>query len=209
MKTETHIPSKEKDLIILFSESVIGIHRKSSNDTEVYEIISLTFPPVVGKSDDGVLYFKNNLRNNKDYVRALALYIDNKSKWKNVSFAIGYDDDDAGHFMSEALRENLISSGVSNRDIFRTPLTEAGYMLIQSFSDTTELKKFLYIQQNFRNMVRSSGIRKNVGFSKIISLKYIYKVRHRTLKIPENDKVINSEGTSTATVTTQFMTGEF
>jgi len=208
MSENIFTPNKNQDFIILFSESVVGVHIKGSNETEVYEVISLTFPPTVEKRPDGNLYFKNNLKNNSNFKQALSLYLDNKDLWRNISFAIGYDDDDAGHFMSEALRENLISSGVNSKDIYRTPLTEAGYLLIQNFSNTETLKKFLFFQQDFRQIARSAGIRKNVGFSKIISLKLIYKFRNKSLSIAENDPVINFEGTSTATVATQYMTGE-
>lgn len=208
MKNKTFIPSKEKDFVILFSESVVGIHMKTSNDTEEYEVISLVFPPTVEKTSGGVLKFKNNLIKNSDFLHGVSLYKEGKGKCRHISIAIGYDDDDTGHFMSESLRENLINSGISEEDIFRTPLTEAGYILVQDFSDTTELKKFLYIQQNFRSVARSNGIRKNVGFSKIISLKYINKAKDKSLHIEENGDTIDPSGTSTATVVTQFMTGE-
>jgi len=201
-------PGLDKDLVILFSESVIGIHKKANNKTEEYALISLTFPPKVEKLNTGEIRFKNNLENNGDFQHAMDLYFSNVSKWRNVSIAIGYDDDDAGHFMSECLRDNLIRKNVDPSQIFRLPLTEAGYILVQSFADTGTLKKYLLAEQEFSSTARRNKIRKNVGFPKVISLKYVVRSRNLKLTVNKDQPGVNPDGTSTVTVVTQFMIGD-
>lgn len=210
MSSTPNIPISEKHFYILFSESDIGIHYKKSEQLEVFEVVSLTFPPKVEKIDNGdgstTFRFKNNLKKNSKFRQALELYKRNKKLYKTSSFLIGYDDDEVGESMSEAMRENLLSEGVPHKDIFRMPLTEYGYVMIRSFLDTEKYKKYLYINDLFIQFQKKNGISKGSGFPKVFSLKYIMAKRGSEIKFGE--QTINPAGTSTAVAVTNIILNE-
>jgi len=200
----------KKRRYILFSESQIGAHQNEGNDEEEVIVVALTFPVRVKKTEDGTIVFENKITKNESFRRAMHLYQEGiELGFDNVAFLVGFDYDEAGEEMAEMVREALISEGVPSRKIYRTPLTEVGYVMLKRFANTEKLKLYLYYQQKFMSTLRSLKISKAVGFAKALSLKYLLLVKKRKTDISLiGDPNINNKGTSTATIVTKFITGE-
>jgi len=196
---------------LLFSESDIGIHKKKSND-EVVILFSLRFPPkVVSKKSsfgDVLLHFKNNLAKNDTYSKALATYESLVSSPDNhIKVLLGFDSDETGEAMAISLKENLIRDGVNRLDIIRMPLSENGYIVVRKHSKSEQYKKFLSLQEDLMKRLRRKKIKRSGGFAKIISLLTI--IKHKNITLPFRHKgVVDTHGTSTATVITKILTGE-
>lgn len=191
----------------MFSESTFGIHYLDDTQSETFLVFALTFPPKVIESD-GRIIFNNNLSGNKEFKSALYEYNKEKkgNRYKTVSILVGFDLDEAGELMSEALREILLGSGVDERDIFRTPLTQSGYIAQKSFGKTEKYKKYLWLQQGFMTKLKTNPVVRAIGFIKAFSLKYTIKRRNTTIGLKGSR--INTQGTSTATAVTKIILGD-
>ena len=198
----------KKHLYLLFTESDIGIHKKEAASNEQIELSVLTFPLHVIKKDKEYS-FSVNLFNNTTYSSALNRYFHaiKDALYADVQILIGYDIDESGEGMSEAIRSNLIEDGVPSEKILRMPLTEKGYVVLKNFSETGSYKRYLYLQQELMLKLRRMKVKKNVGFSKIMSLKHAVRSRGKTPSLKHHG-VVDPNGTSTATVVTKFITGE-
>jgi len=203
---------EKSNYFVLFSESVLNTHRVPDTKNETYSTYALTFP-VKPSRNNGEICFAANLLENEVYIKAISDYknaIKERNSGKNVFILVGFDGDLAGETMSEALRENLIKSGVQKSQIIRTPLTERGYRVIKNFSDSDaldEYKELRMFQEDVRQILRQNNIKKNVGFSKIISLKNIAGRKGKVFSL-DSDTSLNLNGTSLATMATKFTTGE-
>jgi hypothetical protein len=201
-----------KRRFVLFSESLIGAHQNEGNKTEEVIVVALTFPVRVKENSDGDIVFEDTIRGNANFKRGLALYKEGIEEYEDASIFIGFDLDETGEELSEITRAALMLEGVPSRKIYRTPLTEVGYIMIKNFADTTTLRKFIFLQQTFMSKLRSKKISKAVGLIKAFSLKYILRVKKKGIGVilvgKEAKNVINNKGTSTATVVTKCITGE-
>lgn len=111
--------------------------------------------------------------------------------FKPEYICIGYDVDDNGEFMAYSLRNRLIEQGFSKNKIFRTPLTEKGYIMFNDFPDIEDFLKIKKQEINFFNLQIKNKI-KPLGIRKTISL---YELQH----YKDNFFIPNNNGTSTFT----------
>ncbi|MBD3823002.1 MAG: hypothetical protein IE916_00640 [Epsilonproteobacteria bacterium] len=197
---------KEKSLYLLFTESLVGVHAIRGTSIEKYENYPLTFP-VSAEETNGNYQYKTALLKNKTFNEVLKRYRETKPYYKDVTILVGFDLDRMGELMSGALRASLEASGVEGKDVFRTPLTEDGYIVVKSFAKHSFYLKVLYWQEQLMSILRKAGIKKNVGFAKAFSLKYALKNAGQIFGI-SNASRINKQGTSTATVVTKFFQKE-
>jgi len=191
-------------LYILFSESDIGVHSPSSTNKATFTVIPLVFPPLVKKTEEGLVY-ASSLVENEQFLFALSLYRKERDKRK-VSFLVGYDIDEMGEAMSESLLENLEREGIPSESIIRMPLTYEGYIVVREFTRDSLYKKFLFLQQEFMKTLQTMGIKKHVGFAKALSLMGVVIHRLKVFKIDTSE--ISLSGTSSATCVTKEITGE-
>lgn len=89
-------------MIVLFSESNIGVHSEYPIDCK---IIPIVFIPTVKKVDEQYEPFVN-LDNNEKINGIIGL---------ENTYLIGFDLDENGEFMAQALRNYLLSKSISKR----------------------------------------------------------------------------------------------
>lgn len=184
-------------MYLLLSESSIGVHYSKSTSCEKFEIFPLTFPINIGKSEDRFTYLAS-LSNNEVFKTLVKRYFLYKDSFSSVSVLVGFDFDRTGELMSDAIKESLLHHGIEERDIFRTPLTEGGYIVNKPFVEYGFIKTVLYYQQIYMKKIKSFVI-KNVGFIKALSIKYAILHRGRSFNVGDSKRV-NKNGNSTATV---------
>ncbi len=154
-------------MVVLISESQIGIHSETPQDCEV---IPFVFIPTI-KLKDGVFHLGINVKNE----RILEL-INSYNQGKEITFLLGYDLDENGELMAQALRNFFIKNNINSNDIHRTPLTEEGYIAVIDFLDINNLIKFNYYQREFLKVLKNNKI-KSINFfelNSIIKLNAIY-----------------------------------
>lgn len=191
-----------RDMYLLLSESSIGVHYSKSTPQEKFEIFPLTFPINITKSEDGFEYLASLSKNDvfKTLVRRYFLY---KESFGSVSVLVGFDFDRMGELMSDAVKESLLHHGIDEKDIFRTPLTEGGYIANKPFVEYSFIKTILYYQQTYMKKIKSVVI-KNVGFVKALAMKYAILHKGRSFNIGDSKRV-NKNGNSTVTVISKII----
>mgnify|MGYP000376656154 CR=1 FL=1 len=195
--------NNKKTLYLLISESDVGYHSEL-DDAEFFIVFKMTFIPRVKlNSETGKYEPKISLTGNKTYNKIIKNYRNNKH-FDDIKIFIGFDADENGELMAQALKEQLLFASVKPKDIYRTPLTEQGYMAITSFLNIDNYCKFRGLEQEFMERLKSKGI-KPKGFRKILSVEMLNgkKKNEKTFEVnlesAEQDGIINTNGTSTYT----------
>lgn len=195
----------KKELYILISESEVGAHAKLDS-TEDFIVFKMTFiPKVIHDSEKDTYTPYVNLINNKSFKEIVRNYRMNK-QYSSIKILVGFDADENGEFMAQALQQQLLLAGVKVIHMFRTPLTEDGYMAITPFLNIDRFCKFQYLQNKFMDGLRKRGL-KPKGFRKLLSLEILHsrnkakedKVFNLNLEKAEEKNTINLNGTSTYT----------
>lgn len=185
---------------ILFSESIIGFHSKI--DTHC-EIIPLSFIPQIKEKENGGLYPFVNI----DKIKRVEQLINDYKSGIKITFLIGFDLDENGEFMAQALRNYLISKSVRKDDIIRTPLTEDGYLSVNKFLDIADYIKFRKLQKDFSLMLKENKVG-DINIIELLSLKYLDKKKGKYIELESLKNSINLEGTSTVTFITNNLLHE-
>lgn len=174
----------------LICESTIGYHSETNEDN--CDIIPFVFIPTVSKSHTGLEVYVNckNIQIND----AIKEYINNKS----VVFLLGYDLDENGELMAQALKNYMLSQGVKKEDIIRTPLTENGYVASLSFLDISEYITFRHHQDVFMKELRKKH-NKRIGILDFLSIKYLVEKKGQKINFDKLENSLNLDKTSTIT----------
>ena len=175
-----------KTLYIVFTESNIGVHKEI--EREHYHIISGTFLP----------YYEEESSTWKFDGKILAKALSLEQKYKEegaqeVFFLISYDLDENGEFMSKILRQSLLSKGVKSSMVFRTPLTERGFVAITDFISIERYEQFRTHNYYFEKRLREKGFLKTVGIMKTLVIFLLFK------RAGELFYTKGEDGTSTST----------
>lgn len=188
---------------IVVSESIVGSHSDTSGIGKNVSLYNMTFPVTISAHEDKY-YISTRLTKNDVFMNVLQEYNMLKTKKNDVSILASFDLDENGEIMAEALLDNLVHAGVNPYDIFRVPLTENGYMAIKQFADTSSYKSFLYHQQQIQKQLKQEGLPR-IGIHKIFAIKRLINFKGREFDIRKDAKVINPDGTSTATFVHKFI----
>ena len=186
--------------IILFSESILGFHSKTEEDCQM---IPLVFIPEIKKDETGKYFAYINLSNNQKIKPIFNESIE------NIFFLLGYDLDENGEFMAHALKNFLISKGVNENQIIRTPLTEDGYIAISDFLNIEKFLEYKIIDKEFQSEIKKS-LGFNMTINDVLSLVYLDRKKGKTLSLDGDglNEKINLQGTSTITFVTNQLLGE-
>lgn len=179
-----------KHCYILFSESTIGIHRVKDMQEE-YIVLSGTFIPTFSALSGWS--FKGRIV--QDALDHKEIY---ESRGYKVYFLVGYDLDENGEFMATVLRNALLDAGVEKNSVFRTPLTENGYISICDFLNIEKYIKYRSHDVQFQNEVFHT-LKKRIGILKTMGLLFLRKHSGREMHITR-------KGNSTATVVYKNLT---
>ena len=180
-----------KRLYILFSESNVGMHRPDEK-LEDFVIVAGTFIPYL----EGSKWYGSE----KLMLRAMSSVHIAKVEGYKVYFLIGYDMDENGEFMSIAIRNSLLAyDGISEDDIFRTPLTEKGYLGITDFIEVEKYQKYRKLDLYFHQYMKIKFGQK-IGLLKAMTLYFLRKNRGKLFKV-------NRKGSSTATIVHNALIG--
>jgi len=187
--------------VILFSESNLGFHSKTEQNCQV---IPLVFIPEIKKDESGKYFAYINLSNNQ---KIKPLF--NEGIVEDGIFLLGYDLDENGEFMAHALKNFLISKGVKENQIIRTPLTENGYIATSDFLNIDKFLEYKIIDKEFQNEIKKN-LGFNMTFNDVMSLVYLDRKKGKTLSLDGDGlhEKINLQGTSTITFVTNQLLGE-
>lgn len=180
-------------MLVLISESDIGIH--SIAHTQDCEVIPFVFIPQIKKTEEDKYYVTINIKNER-ILELVKHYQTNKE----VSFFLGYDLDENGELMAHAVKNFLIENGIQEIDIFRTPLTEEGYLAVSDFLNIDSLLKFHYVQRKFQAELKEKKI-PTMGILELLSIGSLdnKKGKELDLGVLEEKKLIDTNKTSTIT----------
>lgn len=181
-------------MIILFSESNIGIHNKYSTDCK---IIPIVFIPTVNKNGNIYKPFINLDDNN--LIRSLLE--------KENTYLIGFDLDENGEFMAQALKNYLISKNIDEANIIRTPLTEDGYIATSDFLNINDYCKYRYFQDIFQKKMKKMKL-PLMSIMDLLALRYLIKQKGKKIEFSKLENTINLNGTSTITFITNNLLKE-
>lgn len=183
-------------LYLVVSESAIGVHSKVLYETfKMYAISFLVHVEYDQKS--GKYVAKNTMKSNSVFQELLSDYYDGIKQYDEVFILLSHDLDVQGEIMAETFREYLIAEGVPEKNIMRTPLTQEGYIAAVPFTNLEKYKRFLYLQQEFTNMLKRQKSEVVAGFRKVLALKYLSSSKGKQFHIDMPH--INIRGTSTVT----------
>ena len=172
---------------LLIAESNIGYH--SMNNKCIREYALVFIPKIV--EEKGKYKAVINLENNETMKEILEEYSSG-----NCRILLGFDLDENGELMAQALRDFLLTKQVNKNDLIRMPLTEDGYIAMCDFLDISDYLRYRYLQQKLTNLTKKNKSKLNIR--QILSLKYLYMRRAKTIHLEENTE-INLQGTSTFT----------
>lgn len=172
---------------LLIAESIIGYHSMSNKYVQEYALVFI--PRIV--EEQGSYKAVINLENNETIKEILMEYVKG-----NCRILLGFDLDENGELMAQALRDFLLTKQVNKDDLIRMPLTEDGYIALCDFLDISDYLRYRYLQQKFTNLIKR--IKSKLNIRQILSLKYLYIRRGKTIHLEENAEV-NLQGTSTFT----------
>lgn len=194
----------KKKHFILISESDVGVHSKDENGEQLpFTIIALSFYPNVKKENSEILFVPPD--KNDKFIHLIQLYHRLQAEY-DVKVMLGYDLDLMGELMSCSLKEALLLKGVNEKDIYRTPLTEKGYIAFSAFSDCSKHKRYLYLQDQFLIKQKKQNSHKVVGFQKAIALDVLHKYKGRKSLV--DTEISSASGTSIITVVSKFIGSE-
>lgn len=181
-------------MIVLFSESNIGVHSEYPIDCK---IIPIVFIPTVKKVDEQYEPFVN-LDNNEKINGIIGL---------ENTYLIGFDLDENGEFMAQALRNYLLSKSISKENIIRTPLIEDGYIATTDFLNINDYAKYRYYQDIF-----IKGLKKEklpvMSIMDFLALRYLTIKKGKPVEMAKIEKSVNLNGTSTITFITNNLLKE-
>lgn len=142
----------------------------------VYNLVFL--PKIVEDKKNRVFLPSINLQSNRKYKNILKFYENNKDKYDEIYFFLGYDADENGELMAQAIRSELIKNRVGKKNIYRTPLTEHGYLSISTFLNINKYCRFLFLQNAFLERLKKKK-KLSIGIRKILSLRYISRIKKK------------------------------
>ncbi len=175
----------------LIAESNIGYHSQVEDDS--CEVVSFVFIPNIKKEKDT---FKAHTTINNQKILDVVDYCLSE---KDSIILIGYDLDENGELMAQAMREYLITRGISNENILRTPLTEDGYVVSVDFLDIQDYMKFRYYQNLFLKRLSLKKLSK-LSVLDFLSIKYLFEKANKKIELEKiENKIINLNKTSTMT----------
>lgn len=172
---------------LLIAESTIGYHSMSNKYVQEYALVFI--PKII--EENGKYKAVINLENNETMKEILIEY-----EKGNCRILLGFDLDENGELMAQALRDYLLSKQVNRNDLIRMPLTEDGYIAMCDFLDISDYLRYRYLQQKFTNSIKK--IKSKLNIRQILSLKYLHIRKQKTIHLEENTE-INLKGTSTFT----------
>lgn len=141
--------------VILITEKLVKIYLKEK-ETKIFNIYG-TFIPL----------FKN------DNFYAPDSLIKKIIKYSPDYICIGYDVDENGEFMAYSLK-NSLKKTFNIEKIFRTPLTEKGYIMFNDFPDISDLIEIKKKERIFMKKQKALKI-SPLGFRKTIALNELEK----------------------------------
>lgn len=190
---------------IVIAESKIGIHSNNGLSKDGHTMYALTFPVIIGKFGEEYASM-TTLKSNSTFKEIVKQY--KTFPAEKCFILLSHDLDENGELMAEALKDNLCDAGVNPLHIFRTPLTEKGYIGVRQFVSSPSFKAFLYHQQEIMKRLKNAGL-PTMGISKILALKYLSKNQEPKFKIGVLAKGAltgaDPRGTSTATAIQQYL----
>ena len=176
--------------IILISESTVGYHSDTKEDN--VKIIPYVFIPTIKEINQEIKI--NASCNNDEIKKAIEYYASNK----DTVFFLGYDLDENGEYMAQAFRNFLLDKKVKKEDIYRTPLTEKGYVAVTDFLDISDYIKFRYLQEKFiKELRKEENLR--ISVLNFLSLKYLVEKKGQKINFDKLEGKFNLEETSTIT----------
>jgi 5S rRNA maturation endonuclease (ribonuclease M5) len=183
-------------LYLVVAESAIGVHSKVPH--EVFKMYAISFLVHIEHQENPERYIaKNTMKSSQVFHDILLDYNKGVETYDEVYILLSQDLDVQGEIMAEAFRQFLTDEGVPASAILRTPLTQEGYIAVVPFVNLEKYKKFLFLQQEFTNMLKKKKSGVIAGFRKILALKYLSSSKGKQFRIDMPH--INLDGTSTTT----------
>jgi len=178
---------------LFISESYVGTHANIA----FYEsdLLSFAFIPIIKKEND------NSIRCvmpkiERVWINSIQAKFSDIQLIRYEKYFIGFDLDRQGNLMAIVFKKFLLSLGVAENMIFRTPLTERGYLTICRFMNEAEFNK--EVVDRYRDKIITNKTKRFMSMGRRKILAYLATKHNKGFV-----KNINSSGTSSITYITK------